>query len=59
MKKRLATTLCCLLVIVSLFSAMPVFAAEATTVERETQNEIQARAWQYTIDYELTATYIE
>ena len=39
MKKRLITTLCCLSVIISIFSAMP--------------------AWQYTMDYEMTATYIE
>ena len=59
MKKRLITTLCCLSVIISIFSAMPAFAADATAVEQETRNEVQARAWQYTMDYEMTATYIE
>lgn len=59
MKKRLITTLCCLSVIISIFSAMPAFAADATAVEQETRNEVQAHAWQYTMDYEMTATYIE
>lgn len=43
MKKRLITTLCCLSVIISIFSAMPAFAADATAVEQETRNEVQAR----------------